>query len=80
MSQCPKREDETLDRKDERLDPQEQGVHEPSAGRILAFHADHSRGLHATPLAGCSECLLDRVMGASETELVDLLESAAESA
>ena len=58
----------------------EQGVHEPSAGRILAFHADHSRGLHATPLAGCSECLLDRVMGASETELVDLLESAAESA
>lgn len=57
-----------------------EGVHEPTAGQILAFHADHSRGLHSTPATGCSECLLDRVMGASEDELVDLLDAAAESA
>jgi len=57
-----------------------EGAHEPTAGRILAFHADHGRGLHAIPVTGCSECLLDRVMEASEDELVDLLEGAAESA
>ena len=56
------------------------GAHEPTAGQILAFHADHGRGVHSTPVNGCSECLLDRVMEASEDELVDLLEGAAESA
>ena len=55
-------------------------AHEPTAGRILAFHADHGRGLHSTPVTGCSACLLDRVMVASEDELVDLLEGAGESA
>ena len=57
-----------------------EGAHGPTAGQILAFHADHGRGLHPTPVTGCSECLLDRVMEASEDELVDLLEGAAESA
>jgi hypothetical protein len=47
-----------------------------SAGRILTFHTDHRRGLHTTPIHGCSECLLDRVMDASEDELVDLLDAA----
>ena len=53
---------------------------EARAGQILAFHTDHIRGLHSTPRSGCSQCLLDRVMEASEDELVDLLEDAAESA
>ena len=55
-----------------------EGAHEPTAGQILAFHADHSRGLHSIAVTGCSECLLDRVMAASEDELVDLLEGAAD--
>jgi hypothetical protein len=54
------------------------GVPELSAGQILAFHADHGRGLHATPITGCSECLLDQVMEASDEELIELLESEAE--
>jgi hypothetical protein len=57
-----------------------EGTREPSAGEILTFYTDHRRGLHATPITGCSECLLERVMEASEDELVDLLEGAAESA
>ena len=57
-----------------------ESAHEPTAGQILAFHADHRRGVHSTPVTGCSECLLDRVMEASEDELVNLLEGAAESA
>lgn len=57
-----------------------EGANEPTAGQILAFHVDHDRGAHSTPVNGCSECLLDRVMDASEDELVDLLEGAAESA
>ncbi len=57
-----------------------EGALGPTAGQILAFHADHRGGLHSAPVTGCSECLLDRVMGASEDELVDLLENAAESA
>ncbi len=56
-----------------------EGAPEPTAGQILTWHAEHRRGLHATRLTGCSECLLDRVMRASEDELVELLESAAES-
>ena len=55
-----------------------EGAHEPTAGQILAFHADHSRGLHSIAVTGCSECLLDRVMAVSEDELVDLLEGAAD--
>jgi len=57
-----------------------EGAREPTAGQILSFHADHARGVHSTPVNGCSECLLDRVMDASEDELVDLLEGAAELA
>ena len=56
-----------------------EGAREPSAGEILTFFTDHRRGLHTTPVSGCSECLLDQVMVASEDELVDLLEGAAES-
>ena len=56
------------------------GVPEPTAAQILAFHADHGRGLHSPPVTGCSECLLDRIPYASDEELNDLLESAAESA
>jgi len=57
-----------------------EGAPEARFGQILAFHTDHIRGLHAKPISGCSQCLLDRVMEASEDELVDLLEDAAESA
>jgi hypothetical protein len=53
-----------------------EGFRKPGAGEILTFHADHRRGLHATPASGCNECLLDRVADASEHELVDLLETA----
>jgi hypothetical protein len=51
------------------------GVPEPTAGQILAFHADGRGGLHATPVTGCSECLLDRIPYASDEELNDLLET-----
>ena len=57
-----------------------EGTGGASAGQILAFHVDHGRGLHTTPVANCSQCLLDRVADASDEELIDLLESAAESA
>lgn len=57
-----------------------EGTREPSAGEILTFYTDHRCGLHTTPMTGCSECLLERVMVASEDELVDLLEGAAGSA
>ena len=56
-----------------------EGTREPSAGEILTFSMDHRRRLHETPMTGCSECLLEQVMVASEDELVDLLEGAAES-
>jgi hypothetical protein len=56
------------------------GAPEPTAGQILAFHTDHQRGLHVTPLAGCSQCLLDRLADASDEELIHLLEGQAEPA
>jgi len=57
-----------------------EGTRQSRAGQILTFHTDHRHGLHTTPTTGCSECLMNQVMGASEEELVDLLEDAAESA
>ena len=46
----------------------ENGPHDPrdmSAGSLLALLADHSNGLHTTPMAECSGCTVDRVMGGS---------------
>ena len=33
--------------------------HDPSAGRILALHAEHRGGLHATPRPDCIQCTFD---------------------
>ena len=57
-------------------DKDSEGAPGPTAGQILAFHADHESGLHATPLAGCSQCLLDHLAEASDDERIDLLEGA----
>jgi hypothetical protein len=57
----------------------QKSTRKPSIGQILAFHADHGRGLHAMPVTDCSQCLLDRVAEASDEELIELLESKLES-
>ena len=31
----------------------------PSAGKLLALHAEHREGLHATPRADCIQCTFD---------------------
>jgi hypothetical protein len=51
-----------------------EGAPGPGAGQILAFHADHESGLHATPLAGCSQCLRDHLADASDDQLIGMVE------
>ncbi|HEX6475526.1 MAG TPA: response regulator [Candidatus Limnocylindria bacterium] len=36
-----------------------------SAGALLALLADHSNGMHTTPVAECSGCTVDRIMRGS---------------
>jgi hypothetical protein len=33
--------------------------HDPRAGRILALHAEHRKGLHVVPLSECIQCTFD---------------------
>jgi hypothetical protein len=35
---------------------------DPSAGRILALHAEHRDGLHTTPSPDCIQCTFDGLM------------------
>jgi hypothetical protein len=34
-------------------------VDTPRAGEILSLHADHRRGLHATTVDACTQCLFE---------------------
>ena len=57
-----------------------EGAFGPTAGQDSCLPRRPPWRTASAPVTGCSERLLDRVMGASEDELVDLLENAAESA
>jgi len=45
---------------------------DPRAARILALHAEHRQGLHATPLPDCIQCTFDGLVRSSEDDRAPL--------